>query len=69
MPQHSASPTKPRVKLIGTDGNAFGILGACRRAAKAAGWSDEQWAAIRDHLTDGDYNHLLATAMEHFDVR
>ena len=69
MSQHSASSTKPRVKLVGRDGNAFFILGACHRAAKAAGWSQDQWVAVRNEMTSGDYNHLLATAMEHFDVR
>ena len=31
--------SKPTVKLIGTDGNAFSILGLAIRAAKKAGWS------------------------------
>ena len=35
---------RPRVKLIGEDGNAFNILGICRQAAKKANWTDEQWA-------------------------
>jgi hypothetical protein len=63
------TPRKPRVKLIGEDGNSFFILGACARAAKAAGWSPAQWSAVRTAMMAGDYDHLLATAMEHFDVR
>ncbi len=59
---------RPTVRLIGQDGNAFAILGACQRAAKLAGWSKEQWAKVRDEMMAGDYDHLLATAMEHFDV-
>src|SRR5437660_820685 len=55
--------TKPVVKLIGEDGNAFAILGACQRAAQKAGWSKEQWSKVRDELMSGDYNHLLAVAM------
>lgn len=58
----------PKVKLIGEDGNAFNIMGRCRRAAKAAGWSDEKWEAVRDEMTMGDYDHLLATAMKYFEV-
>lgn len=60
--------TKPSVKLIGRDGNAFAILGACRQAAKRAGWSQGQWEKVRDAMTAGDYDHLLAAAMDHFDV-
>jgi ERCC4-related helicase len=60
--------TKPSVQLIGKDGNAFAILGACQRAAKKAGWTQEQIKSVMDEMTGGDYNHLLATAMEHFDV-
>ena len=59
---------KPSVKLIGRDGNAFAIMGACSAAAKKAGWTPEQIDAVLSEMTDGDYNHLLATAMEHFDV-
>lgn len=59
---------KPRVQLVGRDGNAFAILGACQRAAKAAGWTDEEWQEVHEHMTSADYNHLLATAMEYFEV-
>ena len=59
---------KPKVKLTGTDGNAFVILGTLRRAARKAGWADERWAAARAEMMSGDYNHLLATAMRYFDV-
>ena len=58
----------PRVKLINRDGNAFAILAACKKAAMKAGWSEEQWAAFHTEATSGDYNHLLATVMKHFDV-
>ena len=59
---------RPRVKLVGRDGNAFAILGACQKAARNAGWSTEKWNAVRDEMTSGDYSHLLATAMQNFDV-
>lgn len=60
--------SKPAVTLVGADGNAFNILGLCQRAARRAGWSQEKWSAVRDEMMAGDYDHLLATAMEHFDV-
>lgn len=60
---------KPAVTLVGQDGNAFMILGLCQRAAKKAGWTKEQTDAVMQEMRAGDYDHLLATAMEHFDVR
>lgn len=64
------SPTsKPKVKLTNTDGNAFMIIGACRRAARSAGWGDKRIAEVTEKMTAGDYDHLLRVAMEHFDVR
>jgi hypothetical protein len=60
--------TRPHVRLVGEDGNAFMILGLCQKAARRAGWSPEKIAAVMDEMKAGDYNHLLATAMKHFDV-
>lgn len=59
---------KPKVKLVGTDGNAFAVLGACRKAAHKAKWSPEQWGAVQTEMMSGNYDHLLGTAMKHFDV-
>ncbi len=60
---------KPKVKLVGEDGNAYSILGRCREAARKAGWSAEKIAQVMNEMRAGDYNHLLATACENFDVR
>lgn len=59
---------KPKVKLIGQDGNAFVLLGICQRAARKAKWSEEKWQRVRNEMTSGDYNNLLAKVQEHFDV-
>ena len=59
---------KPRVQLLGRDGNAFAILGACRRAARAAGWTEQRWNAVQQEMTAGTYDDLLAAAMKHFEV-
>jgi hypothetical protein len=59
---------KPKVKLVGRDGNAFAIMGACSQAARRAGWTKEQVDAVLEDMMSGDYNHLLATAMKNFDV-
>jgi hypothetical protein len=56
------------VHVVLGDGNAFAILGACRRAARRAGWSDDEWSAFQDEATRDDYDHLLLTVMGRFDV-
>jgi uncharacterized ParB-like nuclease family protein len=59
---------KPPVKLIGEDGNAYYIIGACHRAALKARWTAEKWEAVRKDMMSGDYDHLLCVAMDHFEV-
>lgn len=61
--------TLPVVKLIGRDGNAFAILGACKKAWIKNGGTVDEWEKIRQEMTSGDYNHLLKVAMDHFEVR
>lgn len=65
----AAAEEKPAVELAGQDGNAFAVMGRCRRAAKAAGWSDAEWGAVQTEMTSGDYDHLLVTACRYLDVR
>jgi len=60
---------KPILKIVGQDGNAFNLLGLAQRAAVKAGWSIEKWNSVRDEAVTGDYDHLLATLMNHFDVQ
>ena len=57
------------VELIGHDGNAFTVLGRCRKAAREAGLSEDEIATFMTEATAGDYDHLLQTAMRWFDVR
>jgi hypothetical protein len=63
-----ASWKRPAVKLIGQDGNAFGILGRCQRAARKAGNSAEDVETFVAEATSGDYSHLLAVVQEWFEV-
>jgi hypothetical protein len=60
---------KPSVKLLGRDGNAFAIMGACSKAAKRAGWPKEKVDAVLAEMMGGDYDHLLAVACKHFKVK
>jgi hypothetical protein len=59
---------RPKVILVGRDGNAFAILGACQRAARKANWTKDQIDAFMKQATSGDYDNLLGTAMRYFDV-
>lgn len=56
------------VPMVGEDGNAFSILGRAARCARDGGLSTEQIAEFRKEATSGDYNHLLCTVMEFFNV-
>jgi hypothetical protein len=59
---------KPKLKLVGQDGNAFAIIGMARKVAQKAGWTQEQIEEYTSEATSGDYNHLLRTTMDFFDV-
>ena len=56
------------VELVGKDGNAFNTLGIYRRAMKHTGLSETEINEFTKEATSGDYNHLLATCTEYFNV-
>ena len=53
------------MNLEGLDGNAFVLMGHFQRNARRQGWTNEQIKEVLDEAKSGDYNHLLATLMEH----
>lgn len=55
---------KPKLNLVGIDGNAFAILAAWRRAAIKAGWPDEEIVRVLEEAKSRDYNNLLCVIME-----
>jgi len=59
---------KPTLKLVGQDGNAFYILGSAQRAAKKAEWPKEKIDKFMAEAQSGNYDHLLQTCQEYFDV-
>ena len=59
---------RPKLRLVGADGNAFNVLGLARRAAKEAEWSQEEIDVFLQEAMAGNYDHLLQTCMKHFDV-
>lgn len=55
------------MKLVGEDGNAFAIMGRFNKAARKAGWSQDEIDKVLKEARSSDYNHLLATIAEHVD--
>jgi hypothetical protein len=59
---------KPKLKLVGMDGNAFMLLGLAKRAADKAKWPKDKWDTVQREAMSADYNHLLAVLVENFEV-
>jgi hypothetical protein len=57
-----------KVEILGRDGNAFAILGATTKAMQRAGVSKEIRDEFLAEATSGDYDNLLSTVMQYFDV-
>jgi ribosomal protein S9 len=56
------------VKLTGTDGNAFAIMGAVSKALRKAGASADEVEQYMNESMSGDYDNLLRTAMKWVNV-
>jgi len=59
---------KPTIRLIGKDGNAFGIMGRVKRKLAVAGADQEYVNQYLQESMSGDYDHLLQTAMKYVNV-
>lgn len=53
-----------KVQLSGEDGNAFAIMGRVKQALNRAGVPKEEQARYMKESMEGDYDHLLRTAMK-----
>ena len=62
-----ARKVKPRVKLVGTDRNAFAIIARVRKALMRAGLYDEADKFVKE-ATSGDYDNVIRSAMKYVDV-
>lgn len=60
--------TDIKVKLSGTDGNAFSIMGTVAREMRRAGVEQKIIKAFYDEATSGDYDHLLQTCHRFVEV-
>jgi hypothetical protein len=59
---------KPTVTLVGTDGNAFSILGKVQKALRNAGADEEYVMKYQVEATSGDYDNLLVVTMGYVHV-
>ena len=51
-----------------SDGNAFAILGACRRALRDAGVPDKIIEEYTTEAKSGDYDELIRTSMKYCEI-
>ncbi len=63
-----APETKPKVTLVGEDGNAFAILGKVSKALRKAGVDEEYVEHYQKEAMAGDYDKLLQVTMNFVDV-
>jgi len=59
---------KPKVKLVGVDGNAFNLLGIAATELRRAGADKEYIDMVIKKATSSDYEHLIATIAKGFDL-
>jgi hypothetical protein len=59
---------KPRLKLVGTDGNAFSVMARAVKALRDSGYTPEQLKSFVADMKSGDYAHALSVVMKHCEV-
>lgn len=57
-----------KVKLSGTDGNAFALLGKVKTALRKGGVSADDVSTFFKEAMSGNYDQLLQTCMKWVDV-
>ena len=58
---------KPKVQLVGQDGNVFNLLGICTRALKRTGQSEEAKELQNRVMSCGSYDEALTIMLEYVD--
>ena len=69
MTNQTAPKTKPRVTLIGKDGNVFNLLGICTRALGAAGLPDQARELREQVFRARSHEAALVLMTEYCDVQ
>ena len=60
---------RPVVELVGSDGNAFAIMGKVGSALRRAGYPPAEVDKFRSEAMSGDYDNLLRVCMEWADIQ
>jgi hypothetical protein len=60
--------TKPKVKLVGTDGNIFALTGKCSQALRSAGQSEKAKEMAGKVFASKSYHEALAILCEYVEV-
>lgn len=56
-----------KLDIAGLNSNAFFLLGAFEKQARRECWTVGEIATVTTEAKKGDYDHLLATLLEHCD--
>ena len=59
---------KPRVKLVGQDGNVFNLMGICSRELKKVGQVEQSKEMLSRIMNCGSYTESLSIMMEYCDI-
>lgn len=59
---------KPKVKLVGTDGNVFSIIGKVSGALKRAGMEEQAKEFTKKAFTSKSYDEVLGLCFEYVEV-
>ena len=65
---NDATAAKPRCRLVGTDGNAFAVIGNVKRALERAGQQDRASEFVTKAMRSNSYDEVLALCFEFVDV-
>jgi len=60
--------TNIKLKLVGTDGNAFALMGKVKQALVKGGHPELVSEFMKEAMS-GDYDHLIQTCMDYVEVR
>jgi hypothetical protein len=60
--------TKPKVKLIGADGNVFNLIGLASRSLKRAGQPDQAAEFTSKAFRAGSYGEVLVLIGEYCEI-
>lgn len=52
-------------KLVGTNGNAFALMGRFQHCARKEGWTKEEIEKVLESAMADDYDHLVFILAEH----